>query len=223
MISPKNSVLPVIGDHFADRFSGEKFLIFDRVHSLALVHDQTRTALGADGRGFDLSAPSEREQNFRALWRRFYETIAIEGRRNEKCRMSHMPKRYWNNMTEFQPGDAESAKERICRYFCNPDQTAYKSKRTRPPWHKPNVKAAREKERAENGSSPFDETRWELLPAVQRPEIGAGAVVGAFQIAGAETRSTCWGGISGSRARCACTPGMRSMAHSDSMSAPMWP
>jgi hypothetical protein len=55
-----------------------------------------------------LNAPSERELMFRALWRRFYETIAIEGRRNERCRMSHMPKRYWGNMTEFQEDDPKA-------------------------------------------------------------------------------------------------------------------
>ena len=29
------------------------------------------------------------------------QTIAIEDRYNPKCRMTHMPKRYWENMTEF--------------------------------------------------------------------------------------------------------------------------
>ena len=34
------------------------------------------------------------------------ELIAIEGRYNPKCRMTHMPKRYWNTMTEFQTDGA---------------------------------------------------------------------------------------------------------------------
>ena len=42
------------------------------------------------------------ELAYRKLWRTFYDTIAIEGRRNPKCRMTNMPKRYWAMMTEFQ-------------------------------------------------------------------------------------------------------------------------
>ena len=34
--------------------------------------------------------------------RRFYDTIAIRERENPRCRMTHMPKRYWGTMTEFQ-------------------------------------------------------------------------------------------------------------------------
>ena len=32
----------------------------------------------------------------------FYDTIEVPGRRNHKCRMTHMPKRYWKHMTEFE-------------------------------------------------------------------------------------------------------------------------
>ena len=53
--------------------------------------------------------PKERE--IRALWRAFYDAIAIEGRRNERCRMSHMPKRYWAHMTEFAQDDAIASEE----------------------------------------------------------------------------------------------------------------
>ena len=44
----------------------------------------------------------ETEEQYRALWRQFYKTIAIEARHNPKCRMTHMPKRYWENMTEMR-------------------------------------------------------------------------------------------------------------------------
>ena len=56
---------------------------------------------GADG--FDeVTAWAEEELAFRALWRSFYRTISIEGRFNPRSRMTHMPKRYWGTMTEFQ-------------------------------------------------------------------------------------------------------------------------
>ncbi|MFQ7855321.1 MAG: DUF4130 domain-containing protein [Eggerthella lenta] len=44
------------------------------------------------------------------MWRRFYDTIAIEGRENPRCRMTQMPKRFWGTMTEFQ-NEPEERKE----------------------------------------------------------------------------------------------------------------
>ena len=41
------------------------------------------------------------ERAFRAMWRKYYQTIAIEGRLNPKCQSTHLPKRYRHVMTEF--------------------------------------------------------------------------------------------------------------------------
>lgn len=41
------------------------------------------------------------ERAFRAMWRKYYKTIAIEGRLNPKCQSTHLPKRYRHVMTEF--------------------------------------------------------------------------------------------------------------------------
>ena len=51
---------------------------------------------------FSLGPAGAEELAYRKLWRTFYDTIAIEGRYNPKCRMTNMPKRYWAMMTEFQ-------------------------------------------------------------------------------------------------------------------------
>ena len=51
---------------------------------------------------FQAGPAGPEELQYRQLWRAFYDTIAIEGRYNPKCRMTHMPKRYWAMMTEFR-------------------------------------------------------------------------------------------------------------------------
>ena len=100
-IRPKNYVLPLIAPHFADRFASESFLIYDQTHQVALVHDKGRTELGTlEG---EWPEASETEQFYRELWKQFYRTISIQARENPKVRMSHMPKRYWENMVEMQP------------------------------------------------------------------------------------------------------------------------
>ena len=99
-IEPKNNVLPVIAPHFLSRFSGEDFMIFDRTHRLALLYrDGEPEFLRADA--IELPPESPEVQRCRAMWRTFYETVGIEGRRNEVCRRTHMPKRYWKDTPEL--------------------------------------------------------------------------------------------------------------------------
>lgn len=105
-IEPKNIVLPLISQHFCERFCGERFVIFDKTHGMALLHEQGSAAIcGVDE--FEQPAPDEQELKFRELWRLFYDTIEIKERHNPRCRMSHLPKRYWNCMTEFAREDGK--------------------------------------------------------------------------------------------------------------------
>jgi len=101
IIEPKNFVLPMIVDHYCDRFPGEKFLIYDESHKYALVY-QNGESLIIPLEHFELPEACEKEDKYRALWKRFYDTIAIESRINPKLRMGNMPKRYWKHLTEFQ-------------------------------------------------------------------------------------------------------------------------
>ena len=48
----------------------------------------------------DLPQPDEEELKIRRLWKNFYDTIAIKERENSKCRLSFMPKRYWQDLPE---------------------------------------------------------------------------------------------------------------------------
>lgn len=106
-IEPKNRVLPLLQPHFCGRYPQEKLVLYDRTHKEALLHQPGRWAiLPADN--FRMGPAGAEELAYRRLWRTFYDTIAIEGRYNPKCRMTHMPKRYWAMMTEFQEDGAES-------------------------------------------------------------------------------------------------------------------
>jgi len=99
VITPKNYVLPFIARHFILRYDQEQFMIFDKTNRAALVYQNGRAEiLRVDQVAFpEISAD---EARYQALWKRFYHTIAIEGRENPRCRMTHMPKRYWENMLE---------------------------------------------------------------------------------------------------------------------------
>lgn len=100
-IEPDHDVLELMADHFLDRFKNDPFII----------HDKTRgKAVFAEGGGWyisnfsdrDLPALSENERDYRALWKKYFETIAIQERINPSCQKRCMPVRYWKNLTEFR-------------------------------------------------------------------------------------------------------------------------
>lgn len=103
-IEPKNRILPMLRKHFCDRYHNESFFIYDRTHREALLYANGVSRIVPLAH-FEMAPPDEHEANYRRLWRRFYDTIAIRERENHKLRMTHMPKRYWNTMTEFQKED----------------------------------------------------------------------------------------------------------------------
>ena len=100
----KNRVLPLLRSHFCARYLNESFFLYDRTHKEALFYTGGRTVI-RPLEEFQMAPPDETEAKYRLLWKRFYDTIAIRERDNPRCRMTHMPKRYWSTMTEFQGPD----------------------------------------------------------------------------------------------------------------------
>lgn len=97
---PKCQVLPVIAEHFCSRYPNERFLIMDETHRMVLAYQPYEAKLASLHEPF-LPAQAVIETETEKLWQLFYETIEIKERRNPRCRMSQMPKWFWENMTEF--------------------------------------------------------------------------------------------------------------------------
>ncbi|MCD7945792.1 MAG: TIGR03915 family putative DNA repair protein [Clostridiales bacterium] len=109
-ISPKNRVLPLLRPHFCARFNTETFIIFDDVHHEALLYARGQWAIRPIDH-IDFPPNDSREEDCQRLWKKFYDTIAIEGRYNPRLRMSNVPKRYWEHMTELK--DELSAEQSV--------------------------------------------------------------------------------------------------------------
>lgn len=111
-ITPKNQVLPLLRRHFCERLAEERFLLYDRTHRQLLLHAPGQEHGGrgrwviVEAEDFTVPPPDAQERQYQDLWRRFYDTLAIPQRENPRCRQSHMPKRFWGDMTEFQPPEA---------------------------------------------------------------------------------------------------------------------
>ena len=71
-------------------------------YQAVLLQQEHKTRLLELAAPLELPPPSEREQQFQALWTQFYKTLEIKARHNEKGRMTHCPKRFWADMVEMQ-------------------------------------------------------------------------------------------------------------------------
>lgn len=126
IISPKNHVLPLLANHFADRYPGEDFLLYDDVHKMALVHrrDGQMDILPLD----DFTPPEAEEDELyiRALWKAFHEAIGIGSRRNPRCQMTMCPKRFWKHMAEMpDPGPGRRALRKLPPLPGEPEESCH--------------------------------------------------------------------------------------------------
>ena len=123
VVSPDHNVLPLITDHFSDRFNDQPWLIYDAKRHYGYYYSLTPNP-SPKGEGsnykvirvtfedeasvpFDLSNGkmdadilSEHDQLFQDLWRTYFKAICIKERMNPKKQLSDMPRRYWKYMTE---------------------------------------------------------------------------------------------------------------------------
>ncbi len=100
-IKPVNFVLYHLAAHFSKRMPDEKFIIYDEKHKMLCAYAKGRYVV-SEATDIEMPEADSAEQSYRDLWQMFYDTIAVEGRENPKCRMTLMPKRYWSNLTELQ-------------------------------------------------------------------------------------------------------------------------
>ena len=95
-----------------NRYANESFFIYDSTHKDLLLYSSGRSRMMRVD-SLQLALPGEEELCFRALWKRFYETVAIRERENPRCQNTFLPKRYRGTMTEFLPLDYERQQQNL--------------------------------------------------------------------------------------------------------------
>lgn len=102
-IAARANVIPLLADYFADRLSQENWIILDTDRNFAAIHRSGCIPLLFDNITEEqlslIGGLSDKEKEFQDLWSCFYNTIAIEERKNLRQQMSVMPKRYRRYMT----------------------------------------------------------------------------------------------------------------------------
>jgi len=100
-MSPKNNVLSLIMPHFTRRVRTKPFLIHDLTYRQVGIFD-TKEWYVCSSEGLTLPKLHSDEAKYRYMWKLFYDTVSVEGRRNIKQRGQMMPERYQRHVTELQ-------------------------------------------------------------------------------------------------------------------------
>ena len=114
VISPDHHVLPLIVDHFHDRFNDQPWLIYDARRHYGYHYDgesppihitfENETSVPfslADGKLSDDILSSD-DHLLQDLWRTYFKAICIRERLNPRKQLNDMPRRYWKYLTEKQ-------------------------------------------------------------------------------------------------------------------------
>ena len=107
-VRPEHHVLPLLGEHFADRYPVMRWAVVDVHRRLALVHDTPAVERAADAPptrivpAHALAAMDETpdEAAFQAMWQTYFRAVDIQERKNLALHQRHVPRRYWPYLTE---------------------------------------------------------------------------------------------------------------------------
>ncbi|MDQ7950105.1 MAG: TIGR03915 family putative DNA repair protein, partial [Pedobacter sp.] len=106
-IDPDFNVLPLILNHFKNRYADQKWLIYDLSRNYGLYYDLNKVeevSMELHPALLKSSAVpvEEKEQLYAQLWKDYFRSTNIVARKNTKLHVKHVPKRYWRYLTEKQ-------------------------------------------------------------------------------------------------------------------------
>ncbi len=98
-IHPDNNIIEPLGQHFINRLPNQNFIIHDKTRNVCLLYNGKEYKI-VDSTNLKIPNISEEEQKYQELWKLFFKTISISERKNPRCQMQYMPKKYWKDLIE---------------------------------------------------------------------------------------------------------------------------
>ncbi len=102
-IEPDFNVLPLIKDHFKNRYADQKWIIYDVKRNYGLYYDLKEVeqmSLDVSPKATSENIFQEEEVLYQELWKGYFKHTNIESRKNTALHVRHVPKRYWSRLTE---------------------------------------------------------------------------------------------------------------------------
>lgn len=105
---PMYNVLPFAIKHFKDRFSDQKWIIYDTKRDYGFFYNLmtvkevriTESKIDSSSGKLDENIMHEEENLFQELWQGYFDSINIKERKNPKVHMQFLPKRFWKYLPE---------------------------------------------------------------------------------------------------------------------------
>jgi probable DNA metabolism protein len=100
-IEPKHACLPYLCPHFAERYPNHTIMIYDQTHRLLGTIDKGKVSFIKEAQP-PCFEKEHHEKEIEQQWKTFLKAVTINERTNKTSQLTHLPKRYRSNMTEFQ-------------------------------------------------------------------------------------------------------------------------
>ncbi len=109
VIEPDFNVLPLLVNHFKNRYADQRWLIYDGKRRFGIYYNLETVDM------IELSFNNEVKENgvqivfsedealYQSLWKHYFQSVNIKARKNTKLHIQHMPKRYWRFLPEKEP------------------------------------------------------------------------------------------------------------------------
>lgn len=113
-VEPDFNVLPLIGEHFRQRYQDQHWAIYDLVRGYGIYFDksqstrarpaslQTITDVDDAVLRNPASIHSEDEQRYQRFWQGYFTNVNIKERKNPRLHRQYLPQRYWKYLSEKQ-------------------------------------------------------------------------------------------------------------------------
>ncbi|WP_201574997.1 TIGR03915 family putative DNA repair protein [Psychrobacter sp. H8-1] len=113
-VEPDFNVLPLIGEHFRQRYQDQHWAIYDLARGYGIYYDKsqsTRSRPAALQTITDLddavlhnpaSIHSADEQRYQKFWQGYFTNVNIKERKNPRLHKQYLPQRYWKYLSEKQ-------------------------------------------------------------------------------------------------------------------------
>ncbi len=99
-MNPKFNIISLLAPHFTKRLSDQNWMIHDVNRSSAVIFNK-KDWFETDIQVNYQPTLTQEEEFYQALWKTFFDTIAIKERTNLKLQMQFVPKRYWAYLPEM--------------------------------------------------------------------------------------------------------------------------
>ncbi|MBQ0148225.1 MAG: TIGR03915 family putative DNA repair protein [Flavobacteriaceae bacterium] len=106
-VEPKYNILPLILNHFKNRYADQDWIIYDLVRKTGLLYSKIEEQVVPIHLEFApkqnnsiLKSFEPTEEQYQHLWKGYFKSANIPARKNTKLHVQLLPKRFWKYLTE---------------------------------------------------------------------------------------------------------------------------